>query len=267
MSGAIYALLTGNTLIASVLVILVVLSHYGAAHYLLYILSATVFALFIRGFSPDVISVGIVLAVHSLTMFIWYRLVFWHVGIELNAFVKSSVTLNSITLEKPLYQVVADGKTEHFDATGNPPEKGKLQALIELEHRDPALQVAFGRTMKYFTLPQWIEFILSWLTVVLVMAGLILSTLWLGWTLYIVLSVVAFSSIVIAIAIPHVSIFYGVVRTYSTALILLAPCFAVGVEAMGTILGINEYALGFIVVLMYALCVSKILKRLWSRGV
>ena len=263
MSGSILALLTGHTLIASVLVILVVVSHYGTTYYMLYVLGASWIALLILtlGVSPDIISISIVLAVLAVSWFVWYRLIFHHVGDVGITFVKSSVLFTSETLNAPVYTPAPDGSL-NVRPKGTDDGKSKAQAMTSLENRDPLVQVAFGRTWQYLDVHQKVELFLSWLTVVLMTSGLILSILWMGLTFYIILAIVAFSAIVISVAIPHVSVYYGVAQTYLTSLILLAPCFATGVDALSNLWEVNGYVLGFGIVVLYGLCVSKILRGL-----
>ena len=262
MSGVLYFLLTGNTLVASLLVVLVVASHYGTSHYLLYILTASwiIMMIITPGLTPNDISIFTVLAVLALSIFVWHRVIFKHTGDVMLGNLREALFFTSPTLDAPIYIASPDGSLI-IRPYGFNEGKGKAHALFELEHRDPIVQVAFGRTWQYLNILQKVELVLSWLTVVLMIAGLILSILWMGITFYIILALVSFSAIVISVAIPHVSIYYGVARTYLTALILLAPCFVVGIEALANIMEVNGYVLGFIIVVMYGLCVSKVLRR------
>lgn len=264
-AGGIYFLLSGHPMPASVFMVLMVFTHYATTLNMVFVLGTAAGLLAIMNEYDGLIDILIVLGATGLTMFLLYWVMFPHVGHKLVSQVVHSVSLRSPTLAAPTYKAVADGRIEHWAkaAPDAPPEKGKVHAIFEVEHRDPLLQMALGRTWRYFGLAQKIEFVLGWMTVILMTVGLALSFLWLRHIspMFVALSVAFFCALASSVIIPHVSVYYGIARTHTVSLVMLAPCFSIGIMALFGLIGVNPYVFGLAIILLYALCVSKIFRR------
>ncbi len=127
---------------------------------------------------------------------------------------------------------------------------------VDVEYRDPVVQIAFGRTLLRMNLAQRAEFSLSWIGVIFLLSGVILGSIWLWGSLYISIALTAFVLFLSSVAIPHISLQYGVPRTYLTSLIILTPLFIAGLINVSEMLHVNGYIIGFVVVALLSLCVS-----------
>lgn len=273
LSGMFWALFSGHIAIASVFAVLMIISHYGTAYFTLCILLMTWVVLLVKAilgrtgyFDMDFISVTILLVVIAIIVYLWQGKLF-QVSREKSAqvFLKRSFSLSSESLDRPIYPikggVMVPASSSH--AVISTKAIDRLHNFLSLESRDPIIQVAFGKTLRYMNIPQRMEFALSWLMVLCLTVGVIFTTCR-HLELYIIMCASMFLVIIATVILPHVSIFYGMGRVYLTALTVLAPCFAIGISMVAEAVGINGYVLGTVLVLLYALCVSGIMHSMFG---
>jgi len=110
------------------------------------------------------------------------------------------------------------------------------------------VQAAMGKTLAYTGVPQRIEFVISWLTILFVAIGLLAMIIKFKGMVstpgfrhekpnfllkkfeleYLVLSIVCFLLLVVMVAVPHVSKYYGSARTYFQMVVPLSIFFVIG---------------------------------------
>ena len=206
LAGAYWAIVTGNIWLATLFLGMVVISHYGTAQMALFILGSAMVGTIIFGMA-ELQFIAIIYAIHITLIWVWQNLLAKRVGVMTSIFIIHAIRTDSIWDK--------DGVTI----------PGK-KALTSLECRDPVLKAALGLTWKYMGLPQKLELITSWLLVAMIPLSLILSTL----SLPLLLAYAAFVAIVISVVVPHVSKFYGIVRTQFTAMIFITPFIVMLIE-------------------------------------
>jgi len=236
LSGLIWALLTSHPLVVIIFVSLLVVSHYGTAHYALFVFGGTWAVLFFAGNrGSEYIIISTVMVTLATAIWVWFGFFATTSGGVTNRFIHNSVTLKS------------------------------SGSLLSIDSRENVVQTAFGKNFKQRKFPQYVEFFVCWITVILVSMGLILFLVdgQLS-VLHRLLAVFSYLAIILTLVIPHISVYYGIARVYFTSLVILAPCFMYGVDAIAVLLGINGYVLGISVVAMYYLCTSGILHRIFG---
>jgi len=119
------------------------------------------------------------------------------------------------------------------------------------------VETAFGATLPDMTIPQKIEFTVSWLSIILMTIGL-LTAIRKGifpYKEYGVLAGVAYATVCLAIVSPELSHYYGVPRTYYQMLVPLAVCLPIGGGYIAEKLRIKTWALTVPLVIIQGLCV------------
>ncbi len=248
MAGAVWAILDRRILWASIFVILVVFAHYGTTFLLASLLLFTFVILFSMRRTCEwkrlLIPLVILVAVGSI----------WHIGIVQSSWnvsywaVKQTIDITSDVSgwgDKPK-QIPKEVVSEETDESA-------YNRLWDLKKRESVVQVAFGRTLPYMNIPQKIEFALAWLVILTLAGGTIYSlhkrTLTLTHAIMAIGVTIMFA---LALFFPAASKLYGIYRFYTTAIIVLTPCWVLLAKKTK-----YYYALGLLMV--YALCISGIL--------
>lgn len=132
--------------------------------------------------------------------------------------------------------------------------------FFSLKSRDEVIQVAFGKTLPTMNIPQKIEFASSWLTILLMTWGLIVATR--RWGIreeWILMMLACYSAIVIWVVLPAVGYAYGIARVYFQMVIVLAPCFIIGVLDVAKRMRTPALLVLLFVLMPYVLCTSGIM--------
>ena len=282
-AGLIWAVLNQRFVWSLVLSILIIFSHYGTAYVAIIILgTAWLVSLIIkRKWNKEYLNFGIVLAVLIAVTLVWHGAIARESGRYTEEFVKSALTLEPTKPEditekykqttspdqNPVV-TTSNGQTSETQSviTSSTPDTEKsvitqrIGTIFELEYKESVVQVAFGKTLPYMNIPQKIEFVLSWLIVLLLTGGLLAALLRNKLSdIHAIMAVTVYGLIVLTVAIPYLSVFYGISRVYFTAMAIIAPCFAMGTQEVSKLLKINGYILPAIILVVYALCVSGIM--------
>ena len=141
-----------------------------------------------------------------------------------------------------------------------PFEVEKEYGFFSLETRSEVIQVAFGKTLHIMRIPQKIEFAFSWLTILLMTWGLVLTTK--RWGLKedrVLLMLACYSTIVAGVVIPTIGIRYGIARVYFHMVLVLAPCFIIGSLDVAKRLKVPIPLALMAVLIPYGLCTSGIM--------
>ena len=237
LAGLIYGLLAGNLWLAVVFVVLLVVAHYGTAHFTLYVLGMSWLIMTVTGNEYRGLSTALIFLLAGI--WIWFNFISKGAGSVIKGFIKNTVNGRSPIIQKQ-------------QAAVKP-----VNPYLSFETRDAVVSSAAGRNWQLMSAPQRIEFIASWLVVIILSVGAVVAVIEHG-GLFRLLIITGYSAILIAIAVPHVSVYYGVVRTYFTALTILAPCFIIGAAAITQAIGISVYWLAIPIIGVYGLQVSGI---------
>lgn len=134
-----------------------------------------------------------------------------------------------------------------------------------LEARESVIQVAFGKTLPDMSIPQKIEFIVSWLAILLMSWGLALMAKRCGvMSELVVLMEVCYLTIVISVIVPVVGVYYGIARVYFHMMVLLSACFAVGSMDVAGRLRIPRWLLMSVVLAVLGLCTSGLAHKIFG---
>ena len=268
-AGLVWAVLSRRFIWSLVFSILVIFSHYGTAYVAIIIMGTTwlVSLIIKRKWSTEFRNLGIVLAVLVLVTLAWHGAIAKESGRYAEEFIISSITLEPTTPQDVTLQYKKTATNNQTTAQETPSadkEKNELKqrigTLFELQYKEPVVQIAFGKTWPYMNIPQKIEFVLSWIIVVLLSFGLLMALIRNKLIdNHAIMAVTAYGLILLAITIPWLSVYYGITRIYFTAMAIIAPCFVMGTQEISKRLKINGYILPSIIIVSYALCVSGIL--------
>ncbi|MFC2046726.1 DUF2206 domain-containing protein [Chloroflexota bacterium] len=144
--------------------------------------------------------------------------------------------------------------------------------LAAVEARGPIVQAAIGKTYQYARIPQRIEFIFSWLTIIYIAIG-VLSTIRNFKTMvtsshaghrkpnfllkkidteYLVLSIMCAILLVAVVALPYVSKYYGSAKTYSQMMVLMSIFFVIGgITITRYLKSLSNFVIGRITITRY----------------
>lgn len=266
-AGLTWALISRKYIWAIVFGSLVVLSHYGTSYLTIIALGGTIiisliYFIFINyryEARKELKYNSIILVILLVMTYSWYNLVAPGAGQIVKGFIADSMLMSSTTLEYPtILNPESDNAAIKFKE--NVENGNKYKNLFMIESRDAVVQSAFGKTWGYMNTPQRIEFIISWLMVAIISLGLLIAVKEKVFgVLHTSLAVTMYGLIVLAVLIPHISVYYGVVRVYFTTLPVIAPCFVVATNFISEKVKINKYILPSIIIIVHYLAVSGIL--------
>lgn len=165
----------------------------------------------------------------------------WH-----QVIVKNAVGIGIAVVKKAVGEVVDAESISFFKTDG----------------RDSVIQVAFGSTFMEMNAPQRIEFVFSWLMILLVTFGLI----YVVWKLMDIrgLALLGYLLLVWTVVSPYTGHAYGIARVYFQTSIILLPCLALGLRYLGDRLKVSAAGLGLVAVIPYMLCTSGIMHKLFG---
>lgn len=134
-----------------------------------------------------------------------------------------------------------------------------------LEAREEVVKVAFGKTLSSMNIPQKIEFVICWLSILLMSWGLALTVKRYGlgseWGM---LMVVCYLTIVIGVIIPVVSVRYGIARVYFHMVVVLSGCFVVGSRDIAKRLKMPSWFLVVVILAGLGLCASGLMHNMFG---
>ncbi len=255
LAGMVWGLLKRNYILSGLFAVAVVFSHYGtAAIAIILVLFVVVYMVARRRFNVDFrIAVSTLVILVSL-FYVWHYVIVVESGRYVDNFALYSAD-SALTAVPDIRQ----------DVSIVPDPTVNSANFYLLESRDPVVQVAFGKTLSIMNIPQKIEFVLSWLIVIILSLGLVYCVLRRKLTTpHAVIAVVAYSLILSAIVIPYISQAYGAVRTYFTSLVVLAPMFAIGIRDFSARFKLRGEWIGFGILLLYALCTSGVMHLMFG---
>jgi len=240
MAGLVWALLSHKLIWAITFAVLVVFSHYGTG----------------------IIVIGLVGAVLGLNILrIIFRGAWLHNGAKIYA-----VCLLILVVATGVWHFgIARYSGDRMFSTIFQPERAKAIEgpdwgnfdITKIQDRDTVTQSALGVNFLNQPMPTKIEIIANWLIVAFITLGLYLMlrnrTVDSEFKIY---GLVLYGLILATIAIPELSIYYGVQRVYFTASIILAICFPMGIKYLAKIIQIPSLALASCVLLLYAVSTS-----------
>ncbi len=153
----------------------------------------------------------------------------------------------------------------------NPPSKEMDKKSIidnsffDVSSREWAVQAAFGKTLPTANIPQKIEWVFSWLVVLMLTYGMIVAITKKKFNNeYMVIASVSYLTIVLAVALPHISIYYSAVRVYFHALVIVGVCFVVGGLELSKMLKLKPAVVPLIILIPYVLSTSNILHQFFG---
>jgi hypothetical protein len=255
MAVLIWCLIKKKYTWSAVFCVCVVLSHYTTAFITFGLLLALLLYNLFR--HQEIKKLAIVAGVMVLGIVLWFGLL---TGTPLQygkVFLNNSLTEESDTLKRPTVDFPNSYSPEEIDGLKREfAESSPAQNFLRLESREAVVQLAFGKTFWQMSWQRKFQFILSWFAILLLTYGLYLSVRkkLLSGT-HLILAVSMYLILVITVIIPHISVYYGIMRVYVTAVAALASCWAIGTRWMGF-----YPQCAFLVI--YSLCTSGTLKMI-----
>lgn len=253
-AGMLWAMLGKRIILASVFAFMVVIAHYGTAYYAILAIGGMFVYMLALHRKQELKTIGIVLAVLVVITAGWHFGISWESGRYGRGFIKQAIEMTA-----PESYVIAqypDATRSEVSELKRAPEM-KKSALFSLGSRESVVQAAFGAYWPVMNIPQKIEWGLSWLLVALLSVGVfavwrfrLLSDSHRG------LVALAYIAILLAVIVPTISVYYGVVRLYFTGLPILVPCIVIGGKYLCSKVNIKAYYPLAAFILMYVLCVS-----------
>ena len=268
-AGLIWALLARRYIWVLTFGILVIFSHYGNTYIMIASLLLVLgYMVWDKKYRGDIKVLNIVLVVLMVTAGVWHHGVAISSGGYATSFVENTVTLK-VPLKQELpetpkivTEIEPSGDMDNSKSVETVPDTkpGKYKSLFMLEYKESVVQVAFGKTLPYMNTPQKLEFGLSWFIVFLLLLGYVVGVLRKRLSgVHLLLATAMFSMIGLALMIPHISIYYGISRTYFTTMPVLAPCFIMGAQEITGQKKLAGYLLVVSLLVAYALCVSGVI--------
>jgi len=274
LAGLVWAAIGGRRKLLVLFALLLTVSHYGTVYLALFAFSLTLVGLLINFATTkkDLIKFEIkiallVVVVLLVSTSVWYGIVTAGTGGLVKEVVTRALTMaavpgsqtyypNIIEQESMKEEEVAERKAE-YETDSN------LDNFLKLESRDAVVQSAFGMTWPYMNAVQRIELVSSWLVVIFITAGLLMSIRKGHLThTHLYLSVAFYAFILVSIVVPYISFAYGVVRMYFTALVVLSSCFIWPVVTLK--FKRVTMPLSIIILVVYGLCTSGIMHSLFG---
>jgi uncharacterized membrane protein len=239
----VWALLNKKYIWAVASAILLVFSHYGTAMVAVIIGAVTFVYIAITDIHNKrrLIKFAIVMVVLSVFIYGWYFVFAEATGKYIQNFINSSI--GSITVvEKPPSITPANNGTLIIIDT--PREPSVFETMLSMNNKEYILQMAFGLKLGEMNYYQKIEWVVCWIIIILLLMGIGLAI----WRkrlkeLHLYMTIVGLLIILSAILVPYISMKYGIVRVYFTALLIFAPFFVYGLAELSRELKINQYIL------------------------
>lgn len=126
-----------------------------------------------------------------------------------------------------------------------------------LETRGADVQGAFGLTFKTLSVPGKLELLFNWIVVLVITLGLFLALRYKAVDRdFKIMLVSLYGLIVLVVAVPWLSVFYGTQRVYFTASIALATCLPIGVDWIARKTKLPFLLMASLVLIPYALSTS-----------
>ncbi len=242
MAGMMWALLEKRLIWAGMFALLVVFSHYGTSLIAVGIVGVATFV-------PLVWKRRVVR--HYLVVFCLLFVVvgIWHFGV---AAYSGKVMFQTLFQTEQTGQILPQYPLLDPTTEENP--------LLDPTTREPAVQEAIGLNISDMTTPKKIEVIANWLVVLIISLGLYYVTR--NKKIdgqFKIMSLAFWGLILFTIAIPWLSVYYGGMRVYFTATVLLAICFPLGAEKIAKKMRIPPLLLMAVVLVLYALSTSGVI--------
>ncbi len=262
LSVLIWAILSKRLVWSIIFSLLLVVAHYGTVYMTLFVIAGAWLCLlfeYIRkhDVKQELKNISIILVVLIIGISVWYGLVAKYTGKIVEDFVQTAISNDTPSLSSSPIIIDAIPTEQRNVIYQEYLENTPTENFFKLESRDSVVQIAFGKSLPYMSIPQKIEFALSWFVISLFSFGLLYAFIKKKVSrTYLWLSVAFYCAIVLTIIVPHISVYYGVVRVYFTCMVVLAPLFVIGVNRITDWIKIPRHIMPSIIALFYGLCVS-----------
>lgn len=242
MAGMVWALLERKLIWAICFAVLLVFSHYGTAIIAIGA-SGIVFGAIALWNKLNFKRCWYLIKPYAITCCVLIILMgVWHFGI---AKYSGGIMFSTMLQPEKAEEIMGEGWGE--------------MDILELEDRDFVTQKAFGLTLGNESIPGKIEIVANWLVVMFVTLGLyiLLRNKVVDMPFKIML-IALYGLILLTIAIPAISVYYGTLRVYFTALMVMAVCFPFGIGWVSSKLHLPPLLLIVVVLSLYAVSTSGI---------
>jgi len=251
LAGLMWAIMQKHYVLAFIFAIFLTLSHYGIAYYTLFVLSFTFAVLMViklcHRYKRNMAKiqglkvVTFTLIVLAISIGCWYTLVNSRTG-----------------------QIVSETIEKSVDIGVSKPSQGESQVESQVESnfwvihsRDKVTQSILGVTFPYMNTPQRIEFIISWLIVSVISAGLVMAFMKKQLTLtHRIIALGMYGATVVTLLLPHLSATHGVVRSGFSGFVGYSVFYVICCNQISKKFKINKYILPSSILVIYGLCVS-----------
>ena len=248
--------------------VVMVFSHYGTSVIALALTALGILGIVIhdRFKSWDWLKAGTVLTVFGIVIGIWYFGIADTTGRYITGFINNSagqvITFNPSDSIDTRPITAPPASTTVSQSPSPPPQSSNsfTNTLLSMQGKEYILQVAFGLRWGEMNTYQKVEWGVCWLIITLLLFGIGTAVFRKKLTGFHLLATLgSLGMIGLAMLIPYVSMKYGVVRTYFTAMVVIAPFFIYGLWFISDKLKINPYILPgvFVVVNAVVVCGSK----------
>lgn len=138
-------------------------------------------------------------------------------------------------------------------------------SFFNIESRGIVEQEAFGLTLSGMNIPEKIEWVFNWLVVGIVTYGAYITMRNKEVDLQFKTMLISlYALILITIAVPWLSMYYGAQRVYFTASIVLAVCFVLAIQKVARMKQWLTYTISAVVLIPYALCTSGLIYNIFG---
>ena len=273
-----------KVILFGVLAVCLATAHYGTAYVAIFVLGITCGVLVvlwgIRRIHHQHITCGVLAvllgrkemsypylkALLVFTGVLVVAVVLWH-GLLNPAPLDSGKRMISLTVEGTTYEE-SSGAVESESSGAVESESGGVMeppSYWSLVAREGVIQVAFGKTFLDMNVPQKVEFVSSWLTILLMSWGLALTAKrWGVRSEFGVLMGVCYLTIVISVIVPAIGIYYGIARVYFHMMVPLSVCFAIGSMDVAGRLRMPRWLLLVVALVIFGLCTSGLMYQVFG---
>ncbi len=236
LAGMIWALLEKRLVWALVFGVLVIFSHYATS----------------------LMALGLVLIVPIIYLILKHKLLkqyiillcvlavligVWHFGVA---------RYSGNVMFTKLFQTGEYGYPKEYDVN--------IKTIIDPTTKEQQVQDALLINGSEMPIPKKIEIASNYLVVIIVTFGTILMVRRKCIDLQFKIMALAFYGLIVAsVAIPQISVYYGGMRVYFSATILLSTCFIIGIEKLSNWTHTPIIVLSIVILAYYALCTSGII--------
>ncbi len=254
LAGLVWAIIQKRYVFATFFAIVLALSYYGASYYMLFVLGFTLISLLVlkiynryrQRITIEINGlkiVSITFAVLLVAVGYWYMIVN-----SLTATIAGNVVEKSLEVDIIPSPDEAVETTKSTDVNRN--------NVWNVKSRDGVTQSLLGMTFLSMSIPQRIEFIFSWLIIIIISLGLAKAFKRQQLSLtHRVLALAMYGAVVATIALPVLGATYGVSKSGFSGFVGYAPCYVIGCNLISSKMRINKHIIASTILIVYSLCV------------